>query len=48
MTINRLLGQSQSSRKVFDDCHAFFLRRLPTQPRPLEKELVRQVPATSK
>jgi dienelactone hydrolase len=38
----------ETTKKVFDDCNAFFMRHLPTQPRPVEKSLVREVPVSGK
>ncbi len=37
-------GTPAMTRKFFDDCHAFFLRHLPTKPRPLDPALLKDVP----
>jgi acetyl esterase/lipase len=37
-------GTPAMTKKFFDDCDAFFRRHLPTQPRPLARTLVSQVP----
>ncbi len=34
----------EAGKKCVDDCHAFFKKYQPTQPSPLEEELVKQVP----
>jgi acetyl esterase/lipase len=37
-------GKPDLTQKFFDDCHAFFTKHLPTQPRALETSLLEQVP----
>lgn len=40
-------GTPGAAQKFFDDCHTFYKRHLPTQPTPVDKSLVKDVPVSS-
>lgn len=41
-------GSPAAGKKFFEDCNSFFKKYLKTQPQPLERSLLRQVPLTRK